>query len=280
MTKKKKRTLEDLKPWQQQLHEIIFGYTTPAGKLFDILLLWAILLSVLAVMLESVKALDAEYGRLFAIIEWSFTIIFSFEYIARILSSPEPRKYVLSFMGIIDLLSILPSFAGLFITGSSSLMVIRSIRLIRVFRVLKLTHFMGGANQIGNALYNSRYKITVFLGTVVCVTIIMGTVMYLVEGPANGFDNIPKSIYWAVVTVTTVGYGDIAPHTTLGQMLASLLMILGYAIIAVPTGIVTAEMVNAKNKMPKCPECDAQLTIDGQVFCHMCGTKVPGEELK
>ena len=276
----RKRTITDMKPWQQKLHEIIFGYTTPAGKLFDILLLWAILLSVLAVMLESVKALDDQFGSLFLIVEWTFTVLFSLEYIARILSSPNPRKYIFSFMGIIDQLSILPSFIGLFITGSSSLMVIRSIRLIRVFRVLKLTHFMGGANQIGNALYNSRYKITVFLGTVVCITIIMGTVMYLVEGPENGFEDIPTSIYWAVVTVTTVGYGDIAPNTTFGQMLASLLMILGYAIIAVPTGIVTSEMVNAKNKMPKCPECDARLSIDGQVFCHICGTKLPGEELK
>lgn len=275
-----KRTLADLRPWQQKLHEIIFGYTTPGGKLFDIVLLWAILLSVLAVMLESVKSLDERFGTLFLVVEWTFTVLFSLEYIARILSSPNPRKYIFSFMGIIDLLSTLPSFVGLFITGSSSLMVIRSIRLIRVFRVLKLTHFMGGANQIGNALYNSRYKITVFLGTVVCVTIIMGTVMYLVEGPENGFEDIPTSIYWAVVTVTTVGYGDIAPNTTFGQMLASLLMILGYAIIAVPTGIVTSEMVNAKNKMGKCPECDAQLTIDNQVFCHMCGTKVPGEEFK
>jgi voltage-gated potassium channel len=277
---KKKRTIKDLKPWQQRLHEVIFGYTTPAGKFFDIVLLWAILLSVLAVMLESVKSLNQAYGQFFLAVEWTFTVLFSLEYIARILASPQPRRYITSFMGIIDLLSILPSFLGLFIVGSSSLMVIRSIRLIRVFRVLKLTHFMGGANQIGNALYNSRYKITVFLGTVVCITIIMGTIMYLVEGPENGFENIPHSIYWAVVTVTTVGYGDIAPSTTLGQALASILMIAGYAIIAVPSGIVTAEMVNAKNKMSKCPECEAQLSLEGQLYCHICGTKLPDEELK
>ncbi|MEQ9231990.1 MAG: ion transporter [Cyclobacteriaceae bacterium] len=272
---KARKTYEDLKPWQQKLYHIIFGVDTPAGKLFDVILLWAILASVIAVMLESVNEIKEQNELLFKIIDWVFTVIFTCEYIARLSSSPNPRRYALSFMGLIDLLSILPTFIGMFISGTSSLMIIRSIRLIRVFRVLKLTHFMGGANQIGNALYSSRHKIVVFLGTVVCVSAIMGTLMYLVEGPENGFTSIPRSIYWAIVTVTTVGYGDIAPATVLGQSLASFLMITGYAIIAVPTGIVTAEMVNAKNKLERCMVCDAQLTLDKANFCHNCGSEIP-----
>lgn len=279
MTKKSKRTVKDLAPWQQKVHEIIFGYTTPAGKLFDVVLLWAILLSVIAMMLESVSEIRASNERLFRIMEWSFTALFTIEYAARIASSPQPKKYILSFMGMIDLLSILPTFIGIFVQGTSSLMIIRSVRLIRVFRVLKLTHFMGGANQIGNALWNSRHKITVFLGTVVCVTVIIGTLMYLIEGAGNGFTSIPRSIYWAIVTVTTVGYGDIAPATILGQFLASCLMITGYAILAVPTGIVTSEMVMAKSKMDRCINCDEFLTLDKAKFCHNCGTKIATKEL-
>jgi voltage-gated potassium channel len=279
MSTKNNRTVKDLAPWQQRLHHIIFGIDSPAGKLFDVVLLWAILLSVIAVMLESIREIRESYSLFFSISEWFFTVLFTFEYFARIVSSPKPMKYIKSFMGLIDLLSILPTFLGIFMTGASSLMVIRSIRLIRVFRVLKLTHFMGGASQIGNALYNSRHKIVVFLGTVVCVSAIMGTIMYIVEGPAHGFTSIPRSIYWAIVTVTTVGYGDIAPSTILGQFLASCLMITGYAIIAVPTGIVTAEMVNAKNSMPKCTNCEAPLTLDKMNFCHNCGTEIPSSEL-
>jgi voltage-gated potassium channel len=279
MSKKTHRTLKDLAPWQQKLHEIIFGYTTPAGKLFDVVLLWAILASVISMMLESVSEIRQANVHLFRILEWSFTALFTLEYFARIASSPRPGKYVTSFMGLIDLLSILPTFIGIFVTGTSSLMIIRSVRLIRVFRVLKLTHFMGGANQIGNALWNSRHKIIVFLGTVVCVTVILGTLMYLIEGAENGFTSIPRSIYWAIVTVTTVGYGDIAPGTVLGQFLASCLMITGYAIIAVPTGIVTSEMVAAKSKMDRCKECDAILSLEHAKYCHNCGTKIPESEL-
>ncbi len=277
MAERVRKTYDDLKHWQQKLYQIIFGYESRAGKLFDVILLWAILLSVLAVMLESVREIRDANRLLFSIAEWFFTVLFTIEYVARIASSPEPRRYVTSFMGIVDLLSLLPTYLGLFISGTSSLMIIRSIRLIRVFRVLKLTHFVGGANQIGNALYNSRFKIIVFLGTVVCVTAIMGTLMYLVEGPKYGFTSIPRSIYWAIVTVTTVGYGDIAPQTVLGQSLASLLMITGYAIIAVPTGIVTSEMVNAKNNLETCENCRAQLTIDKAKFCHNCGIELPNK---
>ncbi len=280
MTNKKQRTIRDLKPWQQSLNRIIFGVDTPAGKLFDVILLWAILASVIAVMLESVREIKEPNEVLFKILEWFFTAIFTLEYIARLASTPHPKKYATSFMGIIDLLSIMPTFIGMFVSGTSSLMIIRSIRLIRVFRVLKLTHFMGGANQIGNALYASRYKIIVFLGTVACVTTIVGTLMYLIEGAEYGFSSIPRSIYWAIVTVTTVGYGDIAPGTILGQFLASCLMITGYAILAVPTGIVTAEMVNARNKLDICRSCGAQLTFDKAKYCHNCGTKIPEKDIE
>ena len=269
---KQHRTLQDLKPWQQTWHRVIFGTDTPAGKLFDVILLWAILISVLVVLLESVQDLKQDYSIFFYSLEWIFTILFTLEYSARIITSPRPRKYILSFMGIIDLLSLIPTFLSLFITGAGSLLVIRSIRLIRVFRVLKLTHFMGGANQIGNALYNSRHKIVVFLGSVLCITVIMGTVMYLIEGPENGYANIPTSIYWAIVTITTVGYGDISPQTPLGQLIASILMILGYAIIAVPTGIVTSELTYAKMSAAKtCEKCGRKITIDDANYCPGCG---------
>ena len=277
MISKKARSYLDLKPWQQRLYHVIFGIETKAGRLFDVILLWTILLSVMMVMLESVQEISDASPLLFSITEWFFTILFTIEYLARISSSPNPKKYITSFMGIVDLLSLIPTYLGIFIGGASSFMIIRSIRLIRVFRVLKLTHFMGGANQIGNALINSRYKIVVFLGTVFCVTVIVGTLMYLIEGSNNGFSSIPRSIYWAIVTVTTVGYGDIAPGTVLGQLLASVLMITGYAILAVPTGIVTAEMVNAKNSMPACSNCNAQITIDGANYCHKCGVEVEKE---
>lgn len=265
---------------KQQIHRIIFGTDTRAGKLFDIILLWAILISVITVMLESVRELRETYKFAFTLIEWFFTGLFTIEYLARLWSSPKRRAYAFSFMGIVDLLSLIPTFLSFFLVGSGSLLVIRSIRLIRVFRVLKLTQFMGGASQLGNALYNSRHKITVFLGTVVCITVIVGTVMYLVEGEEHGFTSIPTSIYWAIVTITTVGYGDISPQTPLGQSIASLLMILGYAIIAVPTGIVTSEIVNAKQAQARvCHQCKTRLTLESASYCHHCGTKIQ-EEIK
>ncbi|MCP4457347.1 MAG: ion transporter [Cytophagales bacterium] len=276
---KKERSFEDLKPWQQRLHRVIFGIDTRIGKIFDIVLLWAILISVVIVMLESVKEIAEPNIQLLKILEWFFTILFTLEYIARISSTPNPKKYITSFMGIVDLLSLIPSYLGLFVSGSESLKVIRSIRLIRVFRVLKLTHFMGGANQLGGALYNSRHKIVVFLGAVVCVTVIMGTLMYMVEGSEHGFTSIPQGIYWAIVTITTVGYGDLAPTTVFGQSMASALMIVGYAVLAVPTGIVTSEIMHAKkSSIRQCNNCSAQLTLDQAHYCHNCGTHIEDEE--
>ena len=272
---KKERTAQDLKPWQQKVHRVIFGIDTRMGKAFDVVLLWVILLSVIIIMLESVKGIANPNKLLFNILEWVFTALFSMEYIARISSSPKPLKYATSFMGLVDLLSLIPSFIGLFIAGSESLRVIRSIRLIRVFRVLKLTHFMGGANQLGSALYNSRHKIVVFLGAVFCATVIMGTIMFIVEGPEHGFTSIPQGIYWAIVTITTVGYGDLSPTTIFGQSIASALMIIGYAILAVPTGIVTSEIVNAKkDAASKCHNCSTLITVDQANFCPNCGVQI------
>ncbi|MEO9965877.1 MAG: ion transporter [Reichenbachiella sp.] len=265
-----------MKKWQRKIHEIIFGYHTAAGRIFDIVLLVAIVASVLVVMLESVNDIEEHYGTELRFIEWVFTFLFSIEYLARILSSPRPIKYITSFMGIIDLLSLIPTYLSFFIVGTHSLSVIRSFRLIRVFRILKLTHFMGGAQQLGTALWSSRHKIVVFMGTVVCIVVIAGTAMYIIEGGENGFTSIPKSIYWAIVTITTVGYGDIAPQTIIGQATASILMILGYAIIAVPTGIVTTQMVADSRKIGTvtCSNCGEDDLPSRSRFCLNCGASI------
>lgn len=266
----------NMKRWQQKIHEVIFGYHTAAGKLFDLVLLVAILTSVLVVMLESVKDIEEHHGTALRMIEWGFTFLFSIEYLARIISSPRPLKYVTSFMGIVDLLSLIPTYLSFFIVGTHSLSVIRSFRLIRVFRILKLTHFMGGAQQLGTALWASRHKIVVFMGTVVCIVVIAGTMMYLIEGGQNGFTSIPKSIYWAIVTITTVGYGDIAPQTIFGQTAASILMILGYAIIAVPTGIVTSQMMADARKVGgvTCSNCGEEDLPNRSRFCLNCAARL------
>lgn len=266
----------NMKKWQQKIHEVIFGYHTAAGRFFDLVLLVAILTSVLVVMLESVKDIEEHFGTELRMIEWAFTFLFSIEYIARILSSPRPLKYVTSFMGIVDLLSLVPTYLSFFVVGTHSLSVIRSFRLIRVFRILKLTHFMGGAQQLGTALWGSRHKIVVFMGTVVCIVVIAGTMMYLIEGGENGFTSIPKSIYWAIVTITTVGYGDIAPQTIFGQTAASILMILGYAIIAVPTGIVTSQMMADAKKLGSitCSNCGEEDLPNRSRFCLNCASRL------
>lgn len=267
--------------FKQQVYRIVFGIDTFAGRLFDLVLLSIILLSVLLIMLESVAEFNTQYGDELKIAEWVLTILFSIEYIARIFSAPKPLKYMFSFMGVVDLLSLFPTYMGLFFDGSHYFSIIRSIRLIRIFRILKLTHFMGGANQLGNALYDSRHKIIVFLGTILCTVAILGTLMYMIEGVENGFTSIPRSIYWAIVTITTVGYGDIAPHTWFGQLVASMLMIIGYAIIAVPTGIVTSELVKSekgkrKKKKEKrtCSECEVINIRRNDNFCYNCGAEV------
>ena len=267
---------------RKKLFVIVFGTDTPAGKLFDVVLLWAILLSVLSVMLESVKEVKMGYTYLFYLAEWSFTILFTIEYLLRIFISPNPRKYAFSFLGIIDLLATLPSYIALVVTGGSYLVVIRSIRLLRIFRILKLGRYLREASVLSNALIASRHKILVFLGAVITLVMISGTLMYMIEGAPGGFTSIPRSIYWAIVTVTTVGYGDIAPQTIAGQITASILMLLGYAIIAVPTGIVTSEIANAEREQKVkedikriCESCGHDQHEPDALYCKQCGAKLP-----
>ena len=264
------------KQLKKKLRTIIFKTNTPAGKAFDVALLIAILVSVGVVILESVEDFSANFPNVFIYTEWAFTIIFTIEYTLRIIISNKKRKYIFSFFGIIDFLSILPAYLSLIFTGMHTLVILRSFRLLRVFRIFKLARFMGEASQLTKALRASRPKIIVFLVTVGIIVVIMGTIMYLVEGSENGFTSIPKSIYWAIVTLTTVGYGDVAPSTVLGQTLASIIMILGYGIIAVPTGIVTAEMARASRKTNDkariCDGCKSAIFDPDANYCKFCGT--------
>ncbi|QRK12375.1 ion transporter [Archangium violaceum] len=260
-----------------RLHEIIFESDTPAGKAFDVALLWAILLSVLSVMLESVASIRARYGATIRIAEWVFTVLFALEYVLRLFSVSRPLRYAWSFFGLVDLLAILPSFVSLILPGAQSLLVVRVVRLLRVFRVLKLVSFLGQAEVLLTALRASRPKITVFLGAVLSTVVIMGSVMYLVEGEANGFDSIPRGMYWAIVTMTTVGFGDITPKTVPGQFIASVLMILGYGVLAVPTGIVSVELAAASRhgiNPQACPGCGSEGHDVDAVHCKFCGTRL------
>ena len=279
MTSKPKYIVDKdgLSPWRLKMHEVIYEADTKAGKVFDIALLIIIVLSITVVMLESVPSLHEKYGELFDKAEWVFTILFTIEYITRLVSIKKPLKYVFSFYGVIDLLSIIPTYLGLFISGTNSLMVIRSLRLMRVFRILKLGNFMKESRSLGESLKASRHKILVFLLSILTMVTILGTIMYLVESPEAGFTSIPRSIYWAIVTLTTVGYGDIAPLTALGQFIASIVMILGYAIIAVPTGIVTNELIKAENKKistQACTSCSKEGHESDADYCKYCGDKL------
>lgn len=263
---------------RKRLFVIVFGTDTPAGKLFDIVLLWAIVLSVFGVMLESVREIKNDFSSFFFVSEWVFTILFTIEYMLRLGISQKPKKYAFSFLGIIDLLALLPSYLTLVVAGGSYLVVIRSIRLLRVFRILKLGRYLREASVLSNALIASRHKILVFLGAVCTLVLITGTLMYMIEGADSGFTSIPRSIYWAIVTVTTVGYGDIAPSTVLGQIAASVLMLLGYAIIAVPTGIVTSEIAFAEREQRKsedsdrkCRNCGFEGHDKDADYCKKCG---------
>ena len=260
--------------WRVRLHTVIFEADTPAGKRFDVALLWAILLSVGAVLVESVASVRASYGEELRALEFLFTGLFTVEYALRLLAVKRPLKYAFSFYGLVDLLSILPTFVEVLLPGAASLRVVRMLRLLRVFRVLKLVGFLREAQILKDALWASRRKIVVFLSAVLVLVTLLGTIVYIVEDAEAGFTSIPMSIYWASVTVTTVGYGDIAPQTVLGQMLASLMMILGYAIIAVPTGIVGAELAKTDTvdtNTQACPGCGAEGHDDDAAFCKHCG---------
>jgi len=266
-----------LDPRKEKLHEIIFEADTKAGKTFDIILMVLILLSVFVVLLESVPQYHDKYINTFIALEWIFTIFFTVEYALRLYCVYKPRKYALSFFGIVDLLSIIPTYLSLLITGTQYLIVIRALRLLRVFRIFKLVKFLNEGNIIIRALIKSRAKILVFMLFILLMVTILGSIMYLIEGEKNPeFDSIPRSIYWAIVTLTTVGYGDISPDTTLGQMIASFVMLLGYAVLAVPTGIVSAELVKdnikrAKTNTQFCRYCAREGHEDDAKFCKYCG---------
>jgi voltage-gated potassium channel len=273
-----------LSPWRERLRVIIFEADTPAGKAFDVGLLVAIFMSVLAVMLDSVTDFRAQHGHLLHIAEWAFTLLFTVEYILRLICSPRPTHYARSFFGLVDLLSILPTYLSLLFPGAESLAVIRGLRLLRIFRIFKLGQFLGEASILRSALSASRHKITVFLGTLTILVTILGTAMYLIEGEEHGFTSIPASIYWSIVTMTTVGYGDMAPATVSGKVLASIVMILGYSIIAVPTGIVTAEIVEGAAAARKittrsCSNCLSEGHLHNATYCRDCAAplKVPVE---
>ncbi len=262
--------------WRKTMFEVIFESDTPAGKWFDIVLIICILLSVVTVMLDSVSSIRTTYGSLLTTAEWFFTILFTIEYVLRLICIGRPIRYAVSFFGIIDLLAILPTYTSLFIYGSRYLVTIRVLRVLRVFRVLKLGHHTKEANLLKKALYASRRKVFVFLFVVLTLVIIIGSLIYAIEGQENGFTSIPRSMYWAIVTLTTVGYGDISPNTGLGQFLAAMVMILGYSIIAVPTGIVTAELSQTyKQKSSQvCPQCAAEGHDQDAKYCKYCGTKL------
>ncbi|WP_020570982.1 ion transporter [Neolewinella persica] len=267
---------------RDRIHEIVFEADTPTGKLFDISLLILIVLSVITVMLESSDEWNEAYHNFFIILEWIFTIVFTIEYLLRLWVTIRPWKYALSFYGIIDLIAILPSYLSFFLAGTQYFVIIRVFRLLRVFRIFKLGKFLTEGDQLRRALIASRNKITVFLFAVTLLVVLIGSVMYLVEGGSNtGFSSIPKSVYWAIVTLTTVGYGDITPQTSIGQFLSAVVMILGYAIIAVPTGIVTNEMIgNSGAKFTNtqvCRYCTREGHANDAIYCKYCGGRLNEE---
>src|SRR5687767_4531794 len=264
------------KTWKERLHETVFESNTTASKTFDIALLVFILSSIIVVILDSIPVYHEKYGRIFFIIEWIFTGLFTIEYILRLVSVKRPLKYALGFLGLIDLLTIVPMYLSIFFAGAQSLLVLRALRLLRVFRIFKLTHFLTEMSFLGTALKSGAKKISIFMLVVLALVVILGSTMYLVEGRQNGFTTIPESIYWAIVTITTVGYGDISPVTPLGKFIASFMMFIGYGIIAVPTGIVTTEMALAvrsrKHKHETCPGCGREGHDGDAVFCKYCST--------
>ncbi len=261
--------------FRNRLHEIIYESNTLAGKIFDVSLLILILASILIVMLDSVEKYHRTYGDLFLILEWIFTIIFTIEYILRLITIKKPVRYIFSFLGIIDLLAIIPSYLSIVFGGAQSLLVLRALRLLRVFRIFKLTHFLSEMQFLGVAIKGSLRKISIFMMVVLMLVIILGSIMYLVEKGEHGFSSIPESIYWAIVTITTVGYGDISPVTAVGKFVASIIMLMGYGIIAVPTGIVTTEMALAARKRDEkqevCPKCGKEGHDRDALYCKKCG---------
>jgi len=262
-----------LRPWQRKLHTVIFEAETPAGKLFDVLLLVAILVSVMAVILESVASIDARFHTPLWTAEWGFTVLFTVEYVLRLLCVRRPGRYAMSFFGVVDVLAIIPTYLSLLIPGAQGLLVIRALRLLRVFRIFKLGRYLGEAEALMQGLILSRAKITVFFTTVLISVTIMGSVMHLVEGPDSGFKDIPHGIYWAIVTMTTVGFGDVTPVTGLGKFIASVMMVFGYSLIIIPTGIISAEIAAGRRSVSTeaCPHCMRVGHDSKAKYCDRCG---------
>lgn len=263
-------------PWRAQWFHIIFGHDDRAGRAFDLALIVLIIGSIVVSILDTVADLHIGWGRVFYALEWLFTIAFTIEFGMRIAVVNRPWRYIFSFFGIVDLLAVLPTYLSLFFIGSQYLVVIRALRILRIFRILKLTQYMGEADLLWSTLTRARRKILIFISTIMTLVVIFGALMYLIEGPDNGFDSIPRSMYWAIVTMTTVGFGDITPHTTLGQMLTSVIMLVGYSIIAVPTGIFAAELaaeMRAKHGT-HCATCDLADHAADAKFCRGCGARL------
>jgi len=269
--------------WRLALYKVIFESDTRAGRIFDLVLIWLILLSVAVVMLDSFESLQARWGRVFNALEWTFTVVFTVEYIARLACLPKPRRYARSTLGVIDIVAVLPTWAALFVPGLQALIDVRLLRLLRLFRILKLAAYVEEFGALGRALMASRRKILVFLSFVLLVVVVMGTVMYVVEGPEHGFTNVPLSVYWAISTMTTVGYGDIAPKTGLGRFIASLMMLIGWGTLAVPTGIVSAEFTAlrfggaALGRDRVCSGCGSADHKPTARFCQDCGAALPAQ---
>jgi voltage-gated potassium channel len=264
--------------WQARAHEIIFGSDTPAGKAFDVVLILAILASIAVVMLDSMESVRAQHGTALLTAEWVFTVLFTAEYFLRLACVRRPQHYARSFFGVVDLLSILPTYASLLVPGAQAMLVIRTVRILRVFRVLKLANYVVESESLVRALYTSRRKIQIFVFAVFTLVVVFGSLMHLIEGPENGFTSIPRGMYWAIVTMTTVGYGDISPSTSLGQGVAAVIMTLGYGIIAVPTGIVTAELVRPHKggtvSGRACSSCGAGGHDIDALYCRLCSERL------
>ena len=265
-------------PWRAHWFHIIFGHDDPPGKRFDVALIFVIAASIAVAMLDSVASVHARFSHAFYLVEWGFTIVFTIEYLVRLAIVDRPSRYARSFFGIVDLLSVLPTWISLLLVGSQYLLVIRALRILRIFRILKLTRYVGEANFLWSTLVRTRHKIFIFISTILTLVLIFGSLMYLIEGPENGFTSIPESMYWAVVTMTTVGFGDITPKTPLGQLLTALITLVGYSIIAVPTGIFTAELASgmrAQKTRLRCPACGQEEHDSDAQFCKACGASLP-----
>ena len=279
MTRSESAFVPSLSGWRLRLYTIVFEADTRAGRWFDIGLIVAILFSVLVVVADSVQSLQVRHGELFYRLEWGFTLLFTAEYLLRLACAPHPWRYVRSFFGVVDLLSVLPTYIALLFPETQALIDVRVLRLIRIFRVFTLTAYMSEYQALGYALKSSVRKILVFLSVVLMIVLVMGTLMYVIEGPENGFHNIPTGVYWAITTMTTVGFGDITPKTDLGRMLASVMMLLGWGTLAVPTGIVTVEMAAQRNARPvttrTCHECLSEGHPPEAVYCMQCGSRLP-----